>query len=65
MAIAREVAPRAFSRNGINAMIGPRVIRRKLSEAGYFVQLRKERNAGIGGAPLLEMTERCQGRGSP
>ena len=65
MAMPRESAPRALSRNGINAMIGPRVIRRKLSEAGYFVQFRKERSAGIDGAPLPEITERCQGRGSP
>ena len=40
------------------AIVGPSVIKRKSKDAGYFVVLRNESSAGIGGVAL-------QGRGSP
>jgi len=42
----------------MSAIVGPSVIRRKLSDAGYFVVFRNERTAGIR-PPAL------QGCGSP
>src|SRR5882762_2719717 len=58
MASQLAIGPRARSSSGISAIVGPSVINRKLSDAGYFVVLRNEKNAGIGGVAL-------QGRGSP
>ena len=44
---AARASPRARSSSGISAIVGPSVISRKLSEAGYFVVLRNESRAGI------------------
>ena len=44
---SRRRAPRARSSSGISAIVGPSVISRKLSEAGYLVVLRNESAAGI------------------
>ena len=41
---ARATAPSADSNTGISAIVGPSVISRKSSEAGYFVVLRNEKS---------------------
>ena len=50
--MARATGPVSLSSSGISAITGPRVISRNDNEAGYFVVLRKAKNAGIDGAPF-------------
>src|SRR5216684_5001127 len=56
---------RLFILRGIRAMMGPSVINRNESEAGYLVVFRNANSAGIGGAPFRPCREICHGRGSP
>src|SRR6266446_331820 len=58
MASQLAIRPRARSSRGIRAIVGPSVINRKMSDAGYFVVLRKDSGAGSGVVAL-------HGRGSP
>src|SRR5580698_980398 len=63
--IQPATAPRTPSSNGISAITGPSVIKKKQSDAGYLVVFKKESHAGMGGKPFHPCVEALHGRGSP
>ena len=63
--IHRARAPVERSSSGTRAIIGPKVINRKESDAGYFVVFRKDSREGIEYPPFWPATGACHGRGSP
>src|SRR3989442_440753 len=62
--LASDHAARLF-RRGINAILGPSVMSRKLNEAGYLLGFRNAKNAGTAGLPPLPCAVPPHGLGSP